>query len=93
MPFPELLHPVDDLPPATVVTSVTKRSDGKLLVRGSCSDNGAIKRVIVNGREAKATSANFSEWEIEIAAGATVGAHAEDETGNVEKLRHEVKVK
>jgi hypothetical protein len=93
VPFPELLHPVDDLPPATVITSIVRRSNGKLLVRGSSSDNGTIKRVVVNGQEAKATSANFSDWEIEIAAEATVSAHAEDEAKNVEKLRHEVKVK
>jgi hypothetical protein len=93
VPFPELLHPIDDLPPATVITSITKRSDGKLLVRGSCSDNGIIKRVVVNGQEAKAASANFSEWEIAIAAGAVVNAYAEDDAGNVEKLRHEVRLK
>ncbi len=89
--FPELLHPVDDLPPATVITSIRRQSDGKLLVRGFCSDNGIVKKVLVNGTEAKATGSNFSEWEATVADAPTVSAHAEDEKGNVEKLRHEVK--
>jgi len=93
VPFPELLHPVDDLPPATVVTSVAKQADGKWLVRGTCSDNGSIKRVVVNGQEAKATAGNFAEWEIQVADASTISAYAEDEAGNVEKLKHEVKLK
>ena len=91
VPFPELLHPVDDLPPATIITSIRKQSDGKLLVKGSCSDNGTVKKVIVNGQEAKATGANFADWEVTIADAPTVAANAEDEKGNVEKLKHEVK--
>jgi len=93
VPFPELLHPVDDLPPATVVTSVAKQADGKWLVRGTCSDNGSFKRVVVNGQEAKATAGNFAEWEIQVADASTISAYAEDEAGNVEKLKHEVKLK
>ena len=93
VPFPELLHPVDDLPPATVIISVRKQSDGKLLVRGTCSDNGVVKRVVVNGQEAKATTTNFAEWEIALPASANVTAFAEDAAGNVEKMKHEVKVK
>ncbi len=33
--FPKLLDPVDDLPPATVITQVAKREGGQLLVRGT----------------------------------------------------------
>src|SRR5262249_7481612 len=92
--FPKLLDPVDDLPPTTVITHVSKATDGKLLVRGSTADNGTVKRVQVNGKEAKATATNFSEWEITLPAGATkVEAHAEDEAGNVEKRGHVVLVK
>src|SRR5205823_5786942 len=64
--FPQLLDPVDDVPPITVITHVKKASDGKLVVRGTTSDNGTVKRVLVNGREARALRANFAEWEIEL---------------------------
>jgi hypothetical protein len=81
--FPELLFPVDDLPPATVITSV---SNG--VVRGTTSDNGIVKRVLVNGKEAKATAPNFLEWEIAADGTGKVEAWAEDAAGNVESLRH-----
>jgi G8 domain len=93
IPFPELLHPVDDLPPATVITQIVRQADGKLLVRGTSSDNGTIVRVLVNGQDAKSRAANFSEWEALIAEAATVCVHAQDEAGNVEKLKHEMKIK
>jgi len=91
--FPKLLDPVDDLPPATVVTHVT-RKDGKWLVRGTTSDNGAVKRVLVNGQEAKALTANFAEWEVSLdgVRDGRITAHAEDMAGNVEKLPHVVSV-
>src|SRR5262249_51328606 len=65
--FPQLLDPVDDLPPATVITQVSLR-DGKLLVQGTCSDNGNVTRVIVNGREARALLPNFATWEVSLDA-------------------------
>ena len=87
--FPEPLSPVDDLPPATVITHVTPR-DGKLFVQGTCSDNGPVKRVLVNGQEAKTTSENLATWEITLDRnGLTeISAHGEDEAGNVETLVH-----
>ncbi len=81
--FPRLLDPVDDLPPQTVITHL-----GKGVVRGTASDNGEIRRVIVNGREAKAVAPNFAEWEISLEATGRVTAHAEDAAGNVEKTPH-----
>jgi hypothetical protein len=91
--FPQLLDPVDDLPPATVITYV-QRNGGKLNVQGTCSDNGSVTRVVVNGREAAALSPNFSTWEITLdgTSEATIAAHAEDAAGNVEKLEHRVAV-
>jgi hypothetical protein len=89
--FPKLLDPVDDLPPTTVITHVTKRADGKLRVRGSTADNGTVKRVLVNGKETKAVAANFAEWEItleDLPASRRLEAHAEDTAGNVEKRGH-----
>jgi hypothetical protein len=89
--FPKLLDPVDDLPPITVITHVTVK-DGKTTVRGTTSDNGTVKRVLVNGKEAKATAPNFAEWEIELTeAKGPIAAHAEDTAGNVEKRPHVVK--
>jgi hypothetical protein len=50
--------------------------------------------VLVNGKEAKATAANFTEWEITLDAATTeLKALAEDAAGNVEKTPHEVKLK
>lgn len=90
--FPQLLDPVDDLPPATVITHVEQTAPGRLRVRGTTSDNGTVKRVFVNGREAKATAGNFAEWEIvldDVAPGESkLTANAEDAAGNVEKLSH-----
>jgi hypothetical protein len=88
--FPELLHPIDDLPPTTVITNVSTR-DGKTVVRGTTADNGPVKRVMVNGIAARATAANFAEWEAVLPAGSgKIAAFAEDAAGNVEKRPHEV---
>jgi hypothetical protein len=89
------LSPVDDLPPTTAITFVGRPTDGKVLVRGSTADNGTVKRVVVNGQEAKAKRDNFAEWEILLEAGKgrwKVAAHAEDAAGNIEKRPHEVMV-
>jgi hypothetical protein len=94
--FPKLLDPVDDLPPTTVITHVTRLAGGKVRVRGTTADNGTVKRVLVNGKEAKAVAPNFAEWQITLdnlpAGAAKLEAHAEDTAGNVEKRPH-VKVR
>jgi hypothetical protein len=90
--FPAFPEVADDLPPTTVVTHVTKK-DGKLVVRGSAADNGVVKRVLVNGKEAKATAANFSEWEITLDPATELKALAEDAAGNVEKTPMVVQLK
>lgn len=83
--FPQLLDPVDDLPPATVITSVVRMKD-KVVVRGTCVDNVGVKQVMVNGMAAKATSANFADWEAILDGDAKrIEALAEDAAGNVEK--------
>jgi hypothetical protein len=82
--FPAFPVVVDDLPPATVITHVVKR-DGKWIVRGTTTDNGTVKRVLVNGAEARATAANFTEWEAVVADAPELKALAEDAAGNVEK--------
>ena len=90
--FPKLLDPVDDLPPTPVITHVRRTGEGRLTVRGTTADNGTVKRVLVNGTEAKATAPNFTEWEVileNVPNGAVkLEAYAEDVAGNVEKNRH-----
>jgi hypothetical protein len=89
--FPQLLDPVDDFPPATVITHI-RRQAGKVLVQGTCSDNGKVKCVVINGREAAALSPNFATWKIALDARPqdpeTIAAHAEDVAGNIEKRPH-----
>jgi len=87
--FPQLLNPHDDLPPSTIITSVTRTTNG-WLVRGWASDNGEIKQVTVNGTAARAVRDNFAEWEATIASGdlKTITASAVDATNNMEKVPH-----
>jgi hypothetical protein len=89
--FPKLLDPVDDLPPVTVITHVTRRGS-QWLVRGTTTDNGQIKRVLVNGREATALAENFAEWEVmldgQVTASGKLAARAEDTSGNMEAREH-----
>ena len=59
--YPKPLDAVDDLPPATVILRVIREGGNRLRVRGVTSDNGTVKKVTVNGKEAKATAANFAE--------------------------------
>jgi hypothetical protein len=95
--FPRPLDPVDDLPPVTVVTHVRQRTAGTLFVRGTTSDNGTVKEVVVNGRPAQALAPNFAEWEVVLdglpPGDVTLSAHATDAAGNVEKRPHLVTVR
>ena len=87
VPFPKLLDPVDDLPPVTVITHARRDGD-KVFVRGSTSDNGDVRKVVVNGQEARALRPGFQEWEIVLAqpqGELQLTAHAEDAAGKVEK--------
>ena len=89
--FPGALKPLDDLPPMTVITHTLRQKDGSLLVRGTTSDNGEVKRVMVNGKGARAVRENFAEWEVTLdaaSAGGKLTAHAEDAAGNVESNPH-----
>jgi hypothetical protein len=95
VPFPQLLDPVDDLPPATLITSV--RTLGKtLLVRGVTQDNGDLASVTVNDRPANllSTHAGVTDWEIRLdaPAGGALRAFATDRAGNTEKLVHSLRL-
>jgi len=95
VPFPQLLDPVDDLPPATMITSA-RQSKGRWLVRGVTHDNGEVARISVNGNEARIVSsqAGVVDWEASIEARrvTVITAQATDRAGNVEKLAHQLKV-
>ena len=101
VPFPKLLDPVDDLPPATIVTwprpglTVTAK-DGEVVIRGTTTDNGSTRRVIVNGIEAEDVDYNFHQWRVRLKGVACgplkIRAHAVDAAGNVEKHAHEFTV-
>jgi hypothetical protein len=92
--FPKLLDPVDDLPPATVITSVrlTGRDRGKVHVRGVSHDNGDLDSVTVNGAKAAilSTAAGVVDWEITLdrPSNGLLEARGRDREGNVEKVAH-----
>ena len=92
IPWPELLHPVDDLPPATVILSTRKQADGKLLVRGVTQDNGDVTEVTVNGQRAKILTqhAGVADWEITVPAAKELLAIARDQAGNAERNGHKL---
>src|SRR5262249_43001719 len=69
---PQLLDPVDDLPPSTVITWPTadypvKLESGTLIIRGTTTDNEHTKRVVVNGVPAENRGFDFHEWEVKLA--------------------------
>ena len=84
----------DDSSPNTVVTFVGSAKNGQRLVCGTSADNGEIHRVLVNGREARAVTAGFTEWEITInePSDGMISAAAEDIAGNLETDLHRVRV-
>jgi G8 domain len=91
--YPTPLDPVDDLPPTTVMTHVLRR-DGKTQVRGTTTDNGDVRHVVVNGHEANPLRTNFAEWEVILDGDLPMqlSARAEDVAGNVEPRPHVVPV-
>jgi hypothetical protein len=93
--WPQLLDPVDDLPPATIVTQA-RRSGDKLTISGISHDNGEIVSVTVNGQEAEIVNAGAGvvDWKIEVTApgDGRIVACAADQAGNTEQTAHEVQV-
>lgn len=92
--WPKLLDPIDDVPPATIITSI-ESSGGQLLVRGVSHDNGKIVSIKVNDQVATVTSsrAGVVDWTVEIAGTSPVViAHAIDESGNVEQTAHQIRL-
>lgn len=93
--YPNPLEPVDDLPPATVITNIAPSGTDKLLVRGTTVDNGDVTSVTVNGVKAKPTRPNFAEWEavvdVPTADKPELTAGAVDAKGNKELTPHRVR--
>lgn len=90
--FPQLLDPVDDQPPATVITHVRQTTDG-WLIQGTASDNGTIRQVLINDRPATSTRGDFEEWQITLKtlpANQTLQSTGTDIAGNTEVLPHVV---
>lgn len=92
--FPALLEPLDDLPPATMITSVRRAEGGRVRVTGVSQDNGDIAAVTVNGRPAtfSRNGTGIADWEAELQSPAAAGdgaiaieARATDDAGNVEQ--------
>jgi hypothetical protein len=89
--FPELLHPLDDLPPATIITRIDE-ANGRLKIHGTTHDNGTIKTVTVNGQPVRIHSQQHgvADWTIEMATPAQLTATATDTAGNAEKNPHKL---
>ena len=89
--FPRLLDPVDDLAPATIITSV-RRTGGRLVVHGVSHDNGDVASVTVNGVSASLLPAGsgIADWkaDIEAPADGMLTARAVDRAGNDEQSPH-----
>jgi hypothetical protein len=89
---------VDDRPPITVITHVSTASDGRRIIRGTTTDDGQVRRVLVNGSPARSLAADFLEWEATLDNRPgdhtmTVTACAEDAAGNVEPRPHVVRLR
>ncbi|MBC8351647.1 MAG: hypothetical protein H8E66_06640 [Planctomycetes bacterium] len=89
--WPELLDPVDDVPPATIITSIQQHG-GKVIVRGVSHDNGKIVSINVNGVQAQVleVSSGVVDWQAELTlpGDGRLVAFAKDRTGNVEQTAH-----
>jgi hypothetical protein len=89
--FPQIT-PVDDLPPATVITRIS-REGNSLKVEGSGIDNGEIVKLSVNGQAAKAERPGYAEWSVLLDDSTNeLRATAEDDAGNKEARPHVMKL-
>jgi hypothetical protein len=80
---PNPLSPVIDLAPVVIATQVSRRN-GAITIRGTATAQGTIRKIQVNGHEARALRSNFAEWGITIPAGSgAIVISAEDTRGNV----------
>ena len=91
--WPKLLDAVDDIPPATIITSV-RRDRGTLIVQGVSHDNGDIAWVTVNDKKVKVVSTNAGvvDWQVTLGEPASdkLIAFAKDKADNVEQTAHTI---
>ena len=92
--FPELLQPVDDLPPATIITRIDMNGR-QLKIFGTTHDDGTIKTVTVNGQPARIhrQQHGVADWTIELADAKQLIAAATDVAGNTEKTPHRLSLR
>jgi len=94
--FPKVLSPIDDTPPATIITSI-ESVGGLLELTGVSHDNGEIVSIKVNGKKAEVISreAGVVDWRISLPgiSESQLVAQATDKAGNVEKTPHMVRLK
>ena len=92
--FPQLLAPLDDLPPATLITSI-QMAGVQRIVRGVSHDNSDIATVSINGHPAKITTqhAGVADWTLTLdtPADGHYIATATDRAGNVELTPHDLR--
>lgn len=91
--FPRLLDPVDDLPPASMIRSARRSSEG-VEVAGITQDNGELKEVRVNGQPARLTAshAGVTEWIATLPRDVEeIVAAGVDAAGNVERNAHRIR--
>ncbi len=97
--FPTLLEPVDDEPPATVITTpargvAARLVNGALIVRGTTHDNSRTVKVTINGVQARSVDGEFYQWEATLPGikpgQTTLTAQATDAAGNVERTPHQL---
>ena len=101
--FPKLLDPIDDQPPATIITwphrgvPVKLGQGGTLEVRGTSTDDYEIAEVMVNGVKVTDLDYNFTEWSVKL-SGLKPGklklvARTTDKSGNSEETAHTLMIK
>ncbi len=90
--FPKPLEPLDDRPPVSVITDIEPLGQDQIRVVGCSSDDGQIRAVVVNGREARPLVPDFSRWEVTLTQDhsrpVNLTATAEDKAGNEERAPH-----
>ena len=74
------------------MTRVGPIKDRRLVVHGMTADDGTVRSVRVNGRDARALAPNYSRWEVVLdglgSGPLSLTALAEDEAGNLERNAH-----
>ena len=96
--FPKLLDPIDDQPPATIITwpkrglPVKLGKSGTLEVGGTSTDDYKIVRVVVYSVEVNDLDYNFTGWSVKISSlkpgKVKLTALATDKVGNREQTAH-----